>query len=145
MPINNVTEARDAILDTFRTYWLANAPAPIPEIHYWDSKKDTPDGSVEWVRITVVHNDGNQSTLGGPGGSRYSKFGVLTVQIWTPYNDGMVRNDAFAQVAVDAFEGKSSDGGDSIDFRRVRSNEVGRDQDWFLTNVLAEFDYDNLK
>lgn len=145
MPISSLTEARDAIQAHFKTAWEAQSP-PVPKVLYQDVKDEIPVGTDPWARITIIHNTSGQATVGGAvGNRRFRRFGLVTVEVYTPFGDGLTNNDIFAKVAVDAFEGTRTSGGDSVEFRNVRSNEIGPDGDWFHTNVIAEFEYDEVK
>lgn len=142
MPVTSVKEAKDAILDHFVTEW--NAQANPPDIHYEDVEKKTPSGDVTWVRVRIQHNTGTQVTLGGPAGKRFRMTGLFTVNIFTPFGDGNSQADDLVEVALAAFQGRDT-GSDKIEFKNARSQELGRDGPWFLTNVLAEFEYDRIR
>ena len=143
MPFSSLTAARNAILIHFKTAWDAQTP-PIPPVIYDDVAQEPPaDGSV-WVRVSVKHSANGQQTLGAQGNRRFGRIGIVVVQVFTPYGGGLTANDIFAKVAVDAFEGKST-APDAVTFSNVRSNEIGQSGDWFQTNVIAEFEYDEIK
>lgn len=144
MPIASFTAARDAIIGHFRTEWNAQS-APVPEVLYQDDKKDTPSGNDSWARVTVLHNVSGQVTMGPPNNRRFRRQGLVTVQIFTPFGDGLTDSDIFAKVALDAFEGKETGGGDTVEFRNVRMEEIGQNGNWHQTNVIAEFEYDEVK
>lgn len=145
MPFISVELARDAILSHFNAAWAAQVP-PVPKLLFQDKKDELPLGTESWARITVLHNEGRRVTVGGdPGNRRFRRFGVINIQIFTPFGDGLVTNDKLVQVAVDAFEGKTTGGGDTVEFRNVRSNEIGPDGDWYNTNVVVNFEYDSVK
>ncbi len=90
------------------------------------------------------HNVMDQRTLGNTGNRRFRRFGVITVQIFTLSNQGLATADVFAKIALDAFEGQST-APTEIHFRNAMINEVGEDGPWFQTNVLVDFDYDEIK
>jgi len=145
VPISTLTAARDAILTQFKTVWDTQA-SPIAKVLWQDSDDEVPKGTESWARVTVVHNQGRQATLvGQTGNRRFRRFGLVTVQVFTPIDDGLTKNDILAKLAIDAFEGQTAGGGDRVEFRNVRSNEVGPDGTWFQTNVFAEFEYDEIK
>ena len=145
MPISTFSEARDAILTQFKTVWDTQTP-PIAKLLWQDVDDEVPSGTESWARVTVVHNQGRQATVGGETGNRrFRRFGVVTVQVFTPIDDGLTKNDELAKLANDAFEGQTAGGGDRVEFRNVRSNEIGPDGAWFQTNVIAEFEYDEVK
>lgn len=146
MPIDTIQEARDEILGHFQVAWDAQASPPL--LLYDDKKRDLPPDA-PYARITVQHNVFAQRTLGGipslgGGGRRFTRSGIVTVQIFTPFGDGLTTADPLIDLVLDAFEGEDT-GSDRIEFRNVRANEVGQDGLWHQTNVLAEFEYDRVK
>ena len=141
-----LTQARDEILDVFVTAWLADANTMNVPILYWDVKDDPPAAPNPYVRVNVQHNStGGQATLQGEVGSRrYRRFGQAIAAIWAPIGDGLQDADTYATVARDAFEGTVTSPGNVI-FRDVNVVEVGPDGGRFRVNVLAEFEYDEIK
>ena len=114
MPFSTITSARDAVFTLFKTAWdLQGSP---PDVIYQDVQDDPPNNVNSWVRITMIHNEGRQVTLGESGSRRFRRFGFVTVQIFTKAGDGLTTNDTLTKVAIDAFEGNSTGGGDTIDF-----------------------------
>jgi hypothetical protein len=142
MPISTFTEARDLVMLHFTTAWDAQTP-PVPLLLYDDRHRDLPDNA-PYARITMRHNVSDQRTLGNTGNRRFRRFGVITVQIFALSNQGLATADTFAKVALDAFEGNNT-APTEVHFRNVRMNEVGEDGPWFQTNVIADFDYDEIK
>ncbi len=142
MPISTMTEARDKVMLHFTTAWDAQS-GTVPLLLYDDRHRDLP-ANAPYARITMRHNVMDQRTLGGVGNRRFRRFGVITVQVFTLSNQGLATADVFAKVALDAFEGNST-APDEIHFRNSRINEVGEDGPWFQTNVLVDFDYDEIK
>lgn len=137
-------QARDEILTFFKVAWEADAESVNVPIYYWDVKKDGPTQGSPFARITVRHLNGVQATLADQVGNRkFERNGVITVQVFTPFGGGLVKNDALAKVASDAFEGKATQ--NQIWFRDVTINEIGQDEAWFQTNVTANFTYDEQK
>lgn len=137
MPVASQAAARDAILALFKAAWDAQATPPTV---YYDDVVGDPPGDEAYAVVQVRHNTSGQATFGTTGNRKFDRTGLVTVQIFTPYGGGMVQADALAQVAQDAFEGKSADSG-AIWFREVRVQEIGQDGEWFQTNVTATFEY----
>jgi len=136
------TQARDEILAKFHEVWDVSA-SDVPVL-YSDRAQDIPDTG-SWARITVRHLTGEQATLSnGIGQRRFRHEGTVFVQIFTPFDDGMVRSDELVEIAKTAFEGEVTTPGRVI-FRRVRINEIGQDGQWFQSNVLADFEYDQIR
>lgn len=143
MPISTITAGRDAIYGQFTTAWNAQTP-PVPTLFYDDKEFDIPDGNTSWAFIMVRHTASNQATLGEVGSRRFRRRGMVTVQIRTPTGLGLSSNDIFSKIALDAFEGVET-APDQVIFRNARIQEAGNDGAWFLTNVIADFEYDEVK
>lgn len=143
MPISTFSDARDAIYLQFETVWNAQTP-PVPPILYDDLNFETPDGDVAWVFLMVRHTASSQETLGETGSRRFRRRGIVIVQVRTPTGLGLSTNDIFSKIALDAFEGIET-APDEVIFRNVRLQEVGNDGAWFLSNVMADFEYDEVK
>ena len=137
-------QAKNEILAAHRTAWLASVDSQDYPIRYWDATYvDTP--STPWANVTVRHQDGEQATLSNETGARrFRHFGVVTVQVFTFYGKGSTLRDALVAVTKNAFEGVTTSPGRVI-FRNVRLNEVGQDGQWFQSNVLADFEYDEVR
>lgn len=147
--MSNLTysEARDEIHTLFKTAWDAGAETGCQPVLYADSKTtvpktvDTDSNPDVWARITVQHTGGNQATLGG--NRCFNRFGVVTVQVFTPIGTGLSIGDNVYKIVVDAYEGKTTPGG--VWFRNVAVNEVGPEGEWFQTNIIADFEYEEQK
>ena len=144
MTVTDVTQARSEIHTRFKTVWDADSASQNVTVLYADTAQDPPpEGS--WARITVRHADGAQATLSGETGARrFRQFGVVTVQVFTSTGDGQVTSDVLVAIAKFAFEGVATSPGRVL-FRNVRIQEVGQDGAWFQSNVLADFEYDEVK
>lgn len=137
-------QAKDEILGAFRTAWLADALSLDYPIRYWDVAYQA-DPLTPWARATVVHQDGEQVTLSNESGARrFRRFGVVTVQVFTEWGKNTTLGPGLAKITSEAFEGVTTSPGRVI-FRNVRVNEVGQDGQWFQTNVLADFEYDEIR
>lgn len=141
-----LTQARDEMQTVFRTAWLASAVSQSYPIQYADVSYDsTPTDVDAWARLTVQHGPSEQVTLVSDVGSRrFRRFGIITAQVFTKHGKGMSLSDQLAEIGRNAFEGVATTPGRVI-FRNVRTNEVGQDGQWFQTNVLAEFEYDEVR
>ena len=134
-------QARDEILTLFKTAWDAGAPT-VP-LRYWDSKDSIPGASnSSWAVIQLQWTNGEQRGF-GLGTRRYTREGIATVRIFTPFGDGLAEADSLTKIAADAFEGVDTPNG--VWFRRVRVNHIGQTGEWFQTNLLADFFYDEVK
>jgi hypothetical protein len=117
---------------------------------YWNSKQEIPkiddanDNPQAWARITTRHVDSNQSALSGCSGQTpFTRIGLVTVQVFTSLGTGLSIGDSLYKIVLDAFEGKKSPLG--VWFRNVRLQEIGESRGWFQANILAEFQYDEIK
>ena len=142
----NEIQATDEMLTLFREAWESGAPAfnngqvPLVEWPGVDPLEFPPKDS-PWARVNVQHGTREQSTLGGIGNRAFEARGILVIQIFTPRD--LLQAQQLAIIARNAFEGVSSPG--DIWFRNVRMNEVGTDASWSQINVVAEFEYHELK
>lgn len=145
-------EARDYILDHFKSQWDANAPAvnggSAPAVEYQNvapALSPLADGNKAWARVSVRHVSGEQRSFGGLGARVFTRYGLVTVQVFVPAGkQGLVLADRLGKVAADAFEGEETSTGD-VWFRNVSYREVGIDNGWFQVNAMAEFEYDAVK
>jgi hypothetical protein len=132
-------EASDEILDILNTAWLTTGH----KMFYENTRDQREEDDSPWAVAILRHIGGLQATLGGRGVRKFDRFGLLTVQIYTPTAKGLQESYRLAKVMTDAFEGESSPSG--VWFRNVRINEAGRDGQFTQTNVIVEFRYDEIK
>ena len=143
-PVATQTQARDEILTAFRTAWELGSPsAGLPLL--FDDVADKPPDSGAWARAVVRHATGGASSLSGETGLRiFTHRGTVTVQVFTPRENGLVLNDQLTRIAKNSFEGVTTSPG-RVMFRNARVNEVGPSGQWFQTNVFADFEYDEVR
>lgn len=143
-----ILAARDEMLALFQTAWLADANSLAVPIIWEDVTDDPPFTDTAknpdpWVKITVNHSAGGQATLANDAGkSRFRRQGVIVVGVYTPFGTGRTKADTLAEIAMKAFEGKKTAGG--VWFRAVRMNEGTRTGAWTVTQVFAEFQYEEV-
>jgi hypothetical protein len=132
--------ARDEMLTIVNQAW-----APTGLTMVWDDlESNIPVNEDSWARTTLSHTQGFQATLSNDLGSRkFRRLGLLIVQIFTPSSNGLSLSDNYSKLIIDAFEGKRTLNG--IWFKDVRLNEVGADGNYFQSNVLVNFEYDEIK
>lgn len=146
------SEARNQINALFLAAWNAGSPAIstyIPEIRWkGDAKRELPDGSKFWCRVSIQTVLEEQSTLstceGKPGQKRYTASGLVFVQIFCPKSDTQAysKGGKLAEVARNGFRGKSTPG--KVWFRNARINELDPEELYERFNVVTEFEYDEL-
>lgn len=143
MPIPTYAEAYDAILTVFKDGWNTLS-SPVPPVFYDDVKNDVPSKG-PWARATLDFNNNRRVTVGGGiGNRRWTRYGILTVQIFTPVGEGRNKADVLAQKVTDIFEGADT-GYDSIFFRDVDRHDIGAHGAWWQTNMIIRFEYDTVK
>lgn len=152
-----VGQAKDDIFERFRTEWEGDAastsiPVKWPDVAQGEFPPKTQDADgepVPWARITILHNlgAGGEAAISGDGGvgarRRYTRFGVVTVELFTPWGDGGVLADQLNMVVLRAFESQRTPNG--VIFRNVRPVEQSRDGAYRKDNVLCEFEYDEVR
>lgn len=134
----------------------AAALAPFPGLvvkYQGVDSLDPPDGDVDWVRVSVEHEDGNQASLAGDTGvKRWGRNGFIFAQCFArqaPVDAapgdliGVDKAMQYACAVRDAFQGRASDSG--VWFRNCNAREVGQDKSWFQANTSITFDYDEVK
>lgn len=136
----NRIKARDELLELVNSVLQSQVSLII-----WDSDtQDPPDGTVKWARVSVRHTDSEQATLGSYNGQRrWRNMGLLFVQLFCPLGDGLSEEDRLAIELVNALRGTTTASG--VQLRNVRAQEAGPDGVWHQTNVVAEFEYDELE
>jgi hypothetical protein len=142
----NAEQAKDVMLAVFKDAWDALRTAT-PALGYGETYEDVP-GSMPtaatalWARVTVRHATGRQSSLtGGLGTQRYTNKGFVWVQVFAPMGDGSTAGYVASQAVVDAYR----DANTSVLFRNVRLNEQGGDGSFTKFDVIADFEYDDVR
>lgn len=145
--MTTLAQAKNEIAGAFRDAWIADPLSADLPVLYLDVA-DAPPTSGAWARLTVRHGPGGQATLAGDAGTRhYRRTGFVTVQVFVERHDragAETTMDALVPIAVHAFEGITTSPG-RVAFHRVRVNEVGVSGVWLQTNVLADFEYDEVR
>jgi hypothetical protein len=149
MTLPTFDSARDEILGLFNVYWTANTPAlnggtAVPIRWEGQDAGDPPPAGSPWARIVVRHTDSRQSTLAPVGQGRATRYGLVTVQVFAPLSngDGLSLAENLAIIARAAYERRSTASG--IWFRNPTIREVGPDGSWYQTNLVVQFEYDEL-
>lgn len=114
---------------------------PVDVVAVWpDVPGDTPTDT-KWIRATVRHATGRQSSLSNEFGVRkFTKAGLLMVQCFAPVGDGELAARDLADVFVEKLETITNS---PVWYRNIRLNEVGKDGPAVQVNVMAEFQYDD--
>lgn len=114
---------------------------------YWEGvpAAAAPTSNDIWLRASLQHVTGRQSSLAGEDGvRRWNRTGFISVQCFAPLARGSVQKATqLACVVRDALQGKQT--ASCVWFRNPRINEIGEDKDWFNVNATIDFDYDELR
>lgn len=142
MTIANIIDAANEAQVLFKAAWGVRLA------EYPNLKFTKPAISVTWARWTMSHADGAQATLSGPVGSRrFSRAGVILIEVYTPLGAGLKVPYDTAQIALGAYEGKRTPS--DVWFRNCRIVDEGpgrgENKAWWCTQVAAEFEYETLK
>ena len=140
------TQARDDLYELVTTAWGDNGP-----IDYEDKPRSSDEDPIpptevtSWLRVQMRHTTGRQATLSNEIGSRrFRRTGVFTVQVFCPMGTSLRETEELSKLINDALEGMATPHG--VLLRNVRMNEVGSSNGhWFQTNVIADFEYDEVK
>lgn len=145
----DIETATDEVTALFKAAWDAESEAADFQILYWNKPDDPPavpdddKNPPPWVKIIVRHQDASPAGMGSDTGRRKkTRYGIVTVQIFEGYGTGGAKANRLARVAEAAFDGKETPSG--VWFRRVRTVDFGRSGPWYRTDVLAEFEYDDV-
>lgn len=137
-------QARDDMIGHVRTAWLADSGSSSIAMQYPDVAGFNKPASGPWSRLMIQHVTGQKASLGNSNGvAKYDRTGLLTVEIFTTPNDGLLKADSLVKILTDALEGSKTTNG--VDFLNVRFNELGKFEAWEQTNVIAEFSYEEVK
>lgn len=133
----SITEAEDEILTVYSTIATAEGVHTIWE----DLPNQNPpqDNTTPWARVVTKHGDGRQNALSNVNGKRrWGMTGMLIMQVFTPYGGGKVLSKQLAQKLINAFRGAKG----SVWYRNPRMKEVGKSGNYYQTNVMVDFEYD---
>lgn len=141
-------EARDAMIRRFIEVWTAD-PVSQDILVALPDKEFTPPTSTKtpYGRVIITHNPGvggESGLTGGTGTRRYLRTGVILVELFTPKGDGLALADQLVAIVARCFEGVDLVPS-GVWFRGVRHTEVESDGAWAQTNVLATFEYDEVR
>lgn len=130
------------IRDLFDTAWAGAGPVKYDNVT--PEVTPFPPATGPWSKLFIRHAEAFQATIQGETGNRrFRRTGLITAQIFQDPGAGLTGATDLSTIVRDAFEGVTSPGG--IIFRQVATNEIGPDGDFFQTNVVAFFEYDEQK
>ena len=132
-----IADARDEMLAIFKSVWdTAGYVAEWPDLPF------TIPTSGPWARITVKHGTGGQASLSDENGQRrWNRNGTLFIQIFTEVGNGDVTALGLVQSVMDAYQSAKG----TVWYRNIRFQEIGTDGSFEQTNVLVDFQYDDIQ
>ena len=132
--------ATDEILALFKGVWDLTSLIAV----YENVKGAVPTSQDAWTRPSIRHGaPGPQSLTGANATSLYSRKGVFTVSLFIPNGHGLTLGYTLGKSILDAYDGKKTASG--VWFRNGRNVEVGPSGEWYMFNVIVEFEYDEIK
>lgn len=145
-------EAVDQMYALFTEQFAAKAAAIVgyvPEIRYLDDgKPDVMDRTKVWARITINPITRGQASLSNdvftPGKKMYTSDGMLFVQLFFPksYANAAAVSRKLSQMVTVIFSGKTTTG--CVWFRNARPYPLPNEEFYYRSNVVAEYQYDEL-
>lgn len=136
-------EARDEMMAVVNTA-LTSYDANFRVLWVDDDSKKRPKSRRAHAIVGVYHTAGHQATMGTIAtGRTFRRYGYIEVLVHAPEGDGLTLADELATIVHDALEGITTDGG--VIFRNVRAVEEGKSGSFSVTNVTADFEYDQIK
>jgi hypothetical protein len=108
----------------------------------WTDVASDPLTADQWLRVTIQHTDGGQTTLRGDTGQRkFRSEGVITVQVFTRQGTGLSNAYDLATTVKHALEDLHG----STRLQRVRLQEAVPRNGFSQINVLSDFEYDDVR
>jgi hypothetical protein len=146
----NYEQAVDEIFARFNSEWLENAESVltyIPEI-IWNgiNRNEKLLTNLFWVKVWQETVTENQATFTNQNSKkRFEVSGLVFVQILCPrqITNSVELGRRLAMIAKDAFRGHSTSG--KVWFRNAQVKEIAPDEKFHRFNVIAEYNYDELK
>lgn len=132
-----IKEVRNIILKKYLAEF--NGQFPILVSGTRNNKPATP---TEWVRISVIFNDGRQSTMGLTGNRKFLKMGFVVIQVFTPANKGTDLNDEMANNSLNLLDGITIE---RLWLSNGKINTVGDDGEYFQQNVSIELEFEDIR
>lgn len=135
-----IDEAETAIVELFLEEWNNRLPVALDN-DIEDSRKT---GWDEFVHLSVQEDDSRQESLGNVGARRFRRFGKVFARVHAKLGKGGTQvSSQHAQRAREILEARRV--ADDLILTAAVPRRVGPVQRWFVTNVEAQFDYEEVK
>lgn len=132
-------QARERIYRAFVDNWNPSAPR-VP--FSFPNEDFNSSGLLEWVRVSMLHTEGGQWTLGRKENRVYRRRGAVFIEVYSPVDRGLLRLDELMQAARDIFEGENHE---QVMFNDGQALELPVDGQWARGDVSVFFTYDETK
>lgn len=98
----------------------------------------------ETVYVDQRTTDRGQASLGERGNRMFCQTGIVTIRVFAEWKNGHgpARAREIAKAFLDAYEGERTP---NVTFRNVKPQEVGRNGNYYQVNVLAIYEWDEIK
>lgn len=145
----NTEQAIDSVNAFFKAGWEGATAVPI----YWDETPevaipddDTSSANQQVSPFVVATSEilaAEQATLGAAPNRRFRRFGLLTLRIMTPRNQGRYIQDQLVNIVFDSLEGQCTPEGVELSSPTpLNSFPVGA---FLVKQINVEFEYDEIK
>jgi hypothetical protein len=139
------TEARDDLYALVTEAWGTRGP-----IDYEDKPRSSndepipPKDAVPWLRCKFTNTFSRARSIGNIDGvRRYERTGIFQVQVNDPLGTSLIQPEESARIVTNALEGVPTPHG--LILRNVRAIENGSDGHWYVTEVIADVSYDEVR
>lgn len=134
--MTTINQARKAIYDKFLADWGATTPFVM------DNEEFDEPQTAQWARLSVKGMPNSDLTLGRIGNRKFTREGILFIQIFVPAEEGTSNGDALATQARNIFEGERVNG---VWFTSMDVSEPGSDGKWYPYLIQGIFNYEQVK
>lgn len=146
------SEARDYLYQLCVKSWGTRGPIEWEDTPQKPGEENLipPKASIPWMRLRMVHENGRLATLCDKDGlQRFRKTGTFWAQTFAPLGTSLIEPEKGANLIETALQKPKKVQGltvhHCVELRNVRQNEAGSDGHWYLINVKADFEYDEVK
>ena len=130
------TEATDIMMGHVR------AMLPLGVAVVWPMTPAIVPENTLWIRPSIQHVGGGQASLSGAIGTRrFDRYGMLTIQCFSPVGDGNTDADDLAGSLLNSFESIRNS---QVWYRNIRAIEIGKEGSTVQVNLIADFSYEEI-
>lgn len=114
--------------------------AQLPDVSIaWDNVEFIPQVGTPFIRPTITQTE-TELTAGTVDAGNWREHGLITIQIFTSKNTGARANASLSDRVGDSLRGYYID---RLHVGGPRAVRVGQDGEWFQSNVMIPFYFDN--